>query len=120
LNELTQANLDAVTGRAEGREQNHTHQPKDDLNGWALPTRYTLAGSPYWCFSGVPQTEKMHVIFPRLMTIAVHGLVTTFIPSEGSTDGLIRVVVMFDQLLLQRLCGLPGHETIGAGISFMN
>lgn len=76
--------------------------------------QYSLAGSPSWCYSGVPEPGKMQTMFPLLLMKAVRGWVTTFVPSARSTDGLIRVVVMFDQSLLQTLFGWAGHETIGA------
>lgn len=57
----------------------------------------------------------MQATFPRLLNKALRGWITTFLPSEESTDGLIRVMFPFDQSLLQTLFGWAGHETIGAG-----
>jgi hypothetical protein len=85
-----------------------------------LPLQYSLAGSPSWCYSGVSHPGKMHTMFPRLLMKAVPDLVTTFLPSVGFMDGQIRVVVMFDQPLLQTLFGWVCHETIGAGMWFMD
>ncbi|KAH7175750.1 hypothetical protein EDB81DRAFT_770819 [Dactylonectria macrodidyma] len=77
--------------------------------------QYCLDGSPSWCYSTVPQRGAMQALFPRLLSKALRGWVTTFLPSEESTDGLIRVMFPFDQSLLQTLFGWVGHETIGAG-----
>ncbi|PVH91526.1 hypothetical protein DM02DRAFT_545680 [Periconia macrospinosa] len=78
-----------------------------------LTLQYSLAGSPCWCYSGVPQQRKRQTMFSRLLTKAIPGLVTTFLPLEGFMDGLIRVVVAFDQSLLQTLFGWASHETVG-------
>jgi hypothetical protein len=49
--------------------------------------------------------------------MATRGWVA-FIPSDGFTDGLIRIMTTFDQSLLQKLFGFgwTGYEGIGAGI----
>jgi hypothetical protein len=57
----------------------------------------------------------MQTTFPRLLIKAVRGYITTFLPSEGSTDGLIRVMIMFDQSLLQNLFGCAESDTMAAG-----
>ncbi|GFF64886.1 hypothetical protein IFM60648_01418 [Aspergillus lentulus] len=53
--------------------------------------------------------------FPRLLSKAVHGYVTAFLPSEESTDGLIRVMTMFDQTILRTLFGCAESDTMAAG-----
>ncbi|KAJ5348647.1 uncharacterized protein N7506_001900 [Penicillium brevicompactum] len=85
-------------------------------NGNLRPNlQYSLGGGPSWCYTSIVKPESMHIAFPRLLVKAVRGYLTTFLPSEGSTDGLIRVMVMFDQSLLQSLFGCPESDTMAAG-----
>lgn len=85
-------------------------------NGNLRPNlQYSLGGGPSCCYTSIVKPESMHIAFPRLLVKAVCGYVTTFLPSEGSTDGLIRVMVMFDQSLLQSLFGCLESDTIAAG-----
>ncbi|OQD95774.1 hypothetical protein PENVUL_c104G03253 [Penicillium vulpinum] len=58
--------------------------------------------------------ESMQATFPRLITKATRGYVTTFLPSEGSTDGMIRVMTMFDQNSLRTLFGCAETDTMAA------
>lgn len=86
------------------------------VNGTVRPSlQYSLNGHPSWCYSKIIQPGSVHTTFPRLLIKAVRGYVTTFLPSEESTDGLIRVTIMFDQNLLQMLFGWGGTETMNAG-----
>jgi hypothetical protein len=89
------------------------------INGPMPPSlQYILAGSPSWCYSGPLELGKMQPMFPGLLkkAVGVGSWVTTFLPSEGLvTDGRIKVVIMFDQSLLQTLFGRVMHETIDAG-----
>jgi len=52
-------------------------------------------------------------MFPRLLSKAVCSWVTTFVPWQGFTDGLIRVMVAFDQSLLQTVFEWTGQEPFG-------
>ena len=61
------------------------------------------------------QPGSTQTVFPRLLSKVVRSYVTTFLPSEESTDGLIRVTVGFDQDIIQKLFGWVGTDTIGAG-----
>lgn len=85
-------------------------------NGPAWPSlQYSLAGNPSWCYSKVPQPGSSQTIFSRLLNKALRGYTTTFLPSEASTDGLVRVMMPFEQQLLQTLFGWKGGEAIDAG-----
>ncbi|ORX95374.1 hypothetical protein BCR34DRAFT_199159 [Clohesyomyces aquaticus] len=74
--------------------------------------RYSLSGNPSWCFSGIPHEGKAQVVFRGLLTRAIGGQVTTFLPQEGNDDGLIRVVVSFDESMLQTLFGWVIQESL--------
>ncbi|KAH3611712.1 hypothetical protein KXV56_001671 [Aspergillus fumigatus] len=65
--------------------------------------QYSLHGSPSWCYCKTITPRSTPNTFPRLLSKAVHGYATTFLPSEESTDGLIRVMIMFDQAILRTL-----------------
>ncbi|KAJ5559457.1 hypothetical protein N7513_001856 [Penicillium frequentans] len=85
-------------------------------NGTIHPNlQYFLYGGPSWCYTTIIKPESVQTAFPRLLIKAVRGYVTTFLPSEGSTDGLIRVMIMFDQSLLQNLFGYAESDTMAAG-----
>jgi hypothetical protein len=117
LEEHVEANQQVVTENIEGQEQTLLNQSKHrNLNSWTPAVQYSLAGSPSCCFSGkVLHVEKMQTMFPRLIIMAVHGWVTTFVPWQGFTDGVIRVMVAFDQSLLRTLFGWVGQVTISTG-----
>ncbi|CAI7626058.1 unnamed protein product [Penicillium pancosmium] len=91
------------------------------VNGTIRPSlQYSLCGGPSWCYTTIIKPESMQTAFPRLLIKAIRGSVTTFLPSEGSTDGLIRVMIMFDQSLLQSLFGCAGSDTMAAGCAVKN
>lgn len=100
-----------------------TDKPIDHLslrrmvNGTIRPSlQYSLSGSPSWCYSKIIKPESMQTTFPRLLNKAVRGYVTTFLPSEESTDGLIRVMALFDQNLLRTVFGCAETGTMSAGM----
>ncbi|KAF9728553.1 hypothetical protein PMIN02_012103 [Paraphaeosphaeria minitans] len=88
------------------RLQNSTHKSTP------VRPRYSLSGNPSWCFSGIPHEGKAQVIFRGLLARAIGGQVTTFVPQEGNDDGLIRVVVSFDESMLQTLFGWRSQESL--------
>jgi hypothetical protein len=77
--------------------------------------QYSLHGSPSWCYSKIITLGSTPNTFPRLLSKAVHGYATAFLPSEESTDGLIRVMIMFDQTILRTLFGCADSNTMAAG-----
>ena len=87
------------------------------VNGTIRPSlQYSLSGSPSWCYSKIVKPESVQTTFPRLLIKAVRGYVTTFLPSEESTDGLIRVMTIFDQNLLRTVFGCAETDTMSAGM----
>ncbi|CEL07682.1 hypothetical protein ASPCAL10838 [Aspergillus calidoustus] len=86
------------------------------VNGSIRPSlQYSLNGSPSWCYSKIIKQEPGQTMFPRLLTKSARGYVTAFLPSEESTDGLIRVMTMFDQTILRMLFGCAETGTMAAG-----
>lgn len=57
----------------------------------------------------------MQTVFSQLLIKVVRGYITTFLPSEGSINGLTRVMIVFDQSLLQNLFGCAESDTMAAG-----
>jgi len=87
------------------------------VSGTVWPSlQYSLGGNPSWCYSKVLQPGSSQAIFPRLLSKALRGYITTFLPSEESTDGLVRFMIPFDQNLLQVLFGWAGTAAIDAGM----
>lgn len=85
------------------------------VSGTVWPSlQYSLGGNPSWCYSKVLQPGSSQAIFPRLLSKALRGYITTFLPSEESTDGLVRFMIPFDQNLLQVLFGWAGTAAIDA------
>ena len=87
------------------------------VNGTIRPSlQYSLSESPSWCYSKIIKPESVQTTFPRLLIRAVRGYVTAFLPSEESTDGLIRVMTIFDQNLLRTVFGCAETNTMSAGM----
>ncbi|KJZ70986.1 hypothetical protein HIM_09641 [Hirsutella minnesotensis 3608] len=85
------------------------------VSGAVWPSlQYSLAGNPSWCYSKVLQPSSSRAMYPRLLSKAIRGYITTFLPSEESTDGLIRFMIPFDQNLLRSLFGWGGTDAIDA------
>lgn len=86
------------------------------VNGPIRPSlQYSLNDSPSWCYSKIIKQGPGQTMFPRLLTKSARGYVTAFLPSEESTDGLIRVMTMFDQTILRTLFGCAESGTMAAG-----
>lgn len=114
--EFLQSKFFACTQRASADKNIDHLSLRRMVNGTIRPSlQYSLGESPSWCYSTIIKPESMQATFPRLLIKAIRGYVTTFLPSEGSTDGMIRVMTIFDQNLLRTLFGCAETDTMAAG-----